>query len=160
MWPLARLERFSRLLLIAAIAGLGLLALLSLRQAILRTGDRDGGIDLYAYWFEGHALRQGSNPYYAYLSGRKPSPPVTYLDGVTQTTGPIGQPGLPTIPTNTAPLSLILFALSFFTWPLAKWLWLWPNLALVLATPPLALKLFPCKHALSRGERWLASTGK
>ena len=99
-----------------------------------------GGLDFHPYWYQGHHLRQGTNPYDAFFTGKLPATPVHYLDGVTAEAPPIGQPGLLHMPTNLAPLGLLLFTFSFLSWPLAKIIWLSFNLALMLVTPWLALR--------------------
>ena len=103
----------------------------------------DGAHDLHPYWYRGHSLRQGSNPYRAALENETPAAPVTYLDGVITTQPPIAQPGLSTFITISAPLSLFMFSFSLFSWPFAKGLWIAINLILILILPWLVLRSFP-----------------
>ena len=135
-----KFERLISIILLGAI--LGLLAL-DVYRITLGVRQPNGAHDLHPYWYRGHSLRQGLNPYRASLENEIPSLPVTYLDGVITQQPPIAQPGLPTFISNTAPLSLFLFSFSLYSWPFAKWLWVAINLLLILILPWLVLRSFP-----------------
>lgn len=112
-----------------------LLALFSLTYILQVSRSPIGGMDFHSYWYSGHFLRQGTDPYQAYLNGQIPDTPVRYLDLPRPVTGQVAQPGLANVPANTAPISLLLSLFSFFSWPTARLLWLLCNLALLLAIP-------------------------
>lgn len=103
----------------------------------------DGAGDFHSYWYAGHFIRQGSDPYHAFFAGETPSVPVKYLDGVVIEALPIAQPKLTRSPTNTAPMVLLLSVFSLVSWPLAKMLWLACNLILMFITPWLMIRLLP-----------------
>ena len=102
-----------------------------------------GATDLHAYWYSGHFVRQGTDPYQAYFDGQLPALPVHYVDGVIDRDGPVVQPGLAITPAYT-PFMIVLFSgSSFFSWPTAKLLWMLFNMVLVLLIPWLVIKLLP-----------------
>lgn len=138
-----------RLLQISLIP-LALLALFSLARIVSRAQDAPGGVDFHSYWFFGHFVRQGENPYTAFARGAEPELPITYLDGATTVTSPVARPGLARTPANTAPLLLFLSLFSWFSWPVAQWMWLAVNVGLMAWTPWLALRLLPALP-----PRWL-----
>ena len=57
--------------------------------------------DFHAYWYAGHFLIQGRDPYQAYINGEQPSLPVRYWDGVTTRQYPVAQPELAMAPAYT-----------------------------------------------------------
>lgn len=124
---------------------LALLAAAGTAQAIRRAlaDPRWGGFDLHPYWFYGHFVWQGENPYRAHVWGLEPRLPIHYLDGVTLDDGSPAQAGLGLRPPNTAPLLLLLALLSRFSWPTAKAIWLVVNLATVALIPRLTAALWP-----------------
>ncbi len=132
-----------RRLLQLSLIGLALLDVFALVRIVSRVQDDQGGVDFHAYWFFGHFVRQGENPYTAFAGYAEPELPITYLDGVTTTTLPVARPGLARTPANTAPLLLLLSLFSWFSWPVAQWMWLAVNLVLMGWTPWLALRLLP-----------------
>ena len=113
-----------------------------------------GSHDFHPYWYQGHALRRGSNPYRAFLKGEMPTLPIRYLDGVVVTEPPVARPGLSTSVTNTAPLVLLLSLFSYFSWPVAKLAWMAINLGLILALPWLLVSAFPLR-TFTRSQRLL-----
>ncbi len=135
----------------AFIAILGLYATAILAREFTNVVSPGGGVDLHAYWYAAHFVRQGVEPYQAYFDGREPAVPVVYLDGHITSTGPVAQPGLTTDPSNTASALFIMYPLGFFSWPVAKIIWMVFNLMLVLLIPWLALPL--CPVPLSRRLR-------
>ncbi len=127
-----------------AIAAFGGLALISLVYVIAKTRDPSGGVDFHSYWYAGHFIRQGRDPYTAYVNGESPSP-LAYLDA-TAVEGAVHQEdGLATVPANTAPVVWLLSLFAFFSWPTAKLLWMAVNLALMALTPWLVWRLLPDK---------------
>ena len=118
---------------------LAVYAALSIRQNVLNTVlTPRAAQDLHSYWYAGHFVRQGRDPYRSTLESQEPIFPVHYLDGLVNSGPSIRQPGIVTVPPNTAPYVLLLTPLAFFSWPYAKAIWLAINLVLMLALPALA----------------------
>jgi hypothetical protein len=65
---------------------------------------------------------------------------------------PVMQEGLATCPVNTAPLQLIASLLSFFSWPVAKVLWMILNFACILIAPWLVIRLLPAQEQLGKNQ--------
>lgn len=139
----------------AALVILSILAVLSLYALPLKWNTKFGGIDYHIYWIAGQYLRQGIDPYQAYLEGRQISGPIQFLDGELPAGQPAEQPGLATVPANTAPITLLLSPLSFFTWRTAWLIWLVCNFALMLAIPWLLLGLLPRPPGSGALDYWL-----
>jgi hypothetical protein len=76
---------------------------------------------LLPYWQAGQLLRQGVDPYAAELAS--------------------SAQGTTSMPSNTAPMLLVLSALSFLSWPAAKTAWFVVNLVCVAAIPYMAMRL-------------------
>lgn len=135
------------------------------------------GIDFHGYWYAGHYLRQGVNPYAAILNSPDPvywdplvpdsgnpykptapeyalTLPVTYLDGVTVTQPPVAQTMI-VVPAMTAPLNLLIGLFSWFSWQTARWLWLALNLIFTAVIPWLALRLVNNRHKLDTLDKWI-----
>jgi hypothetical protein len=139
---LARRSRYRGALWLAPLA---LVAALSLARGVTNAVSADwGSTDFHAYWLAGHFLRANRDPYAAFLFARRPAVPVPYLDGTVEAEAVI-QPGLGNLPANTAPMTLLLAPLAWWSWPWAKGLWAAINLALALAIPWLALGLLPSR---------------
>ncbi len=132
-------EKGMYLLLFFMLLASIIFALFSVREVLLP----HGSTDFHSYWFSGHFLRQGTDPYQAFFDRRTPSVPVHYVDGVTTEQTPVAQPGLAITPANTAPITLLLSLFSWLSWPSAKLLWLILNMVLVLLIPWLVIKLLP-----------------
>lgn len=130
---------------------LALLAAFALVRIVNRAQDAPGGVDFHSYWFSGHFVRQGENPYAAFARRVEPELPIAYLDGTVTTALPVAQPGLARTPANTAPLLLLLSLFSWFSWTIAQWTWLAINVGLMLWTPWLALRQLPASP-----PRWLS----
>jgi hypothetical protein len=128
---------------------LGALAAISFSYTITKTSDPSGAIDLHAYWYAGHFVRQGSDPYAAFLNDIAPDLPVVYLDGAIAYKLPIAHPGFALAPGLTAPLIWFFSLFSFFSWPMAKVLWMICNLACIIAIPILVLQLLPTERVFS-----------
>jgi len=136
------LLKHSNALAIAAIIGMALWSFLGFVYMIRDSLSASGSIDFHSYWYSGHFVRQGTDPYEAFLSEQQPQIPVYYLDGKAVTAQPVAQPGLAIVPANTAPIVLLLSLFSFFSWPLAKSVWLIVNLLLALMIPWMVLRLW------------------
>lgn len=144
-------------LLLLCLLGLVGLTLLSAGRAVSKTADSaTGGLDFHPFWYNGQAWRQGQNPYRAFIEQQEPSLPIHYLVGVPSTTPPLAQPGLAKIPTNTAPLFLLLSPLAHLSWPFAKWTWLFINLVLLLSLPTLIIKRLPQTDSVEKLFIYLA----
>ena len=138
---------------VLAWVGLVLLAgwaVLSLALAIRNTFTPLGGNDLYTYWYAGLFIRQGEDPYAAFIAHQQPDLPITFLDGEATSMQEIKIPGLVPAPANTYPLIYLLTLFSFLTWPTAKVAWLICNLVLVLIIPILLSGLLPDRQQLDR----------
>lgn len=140
------------LLLLACII---LVLVVDLYTIVRAVNQPDGSHDFHPYWYQGHFLRQGNNPYRAYLTGMQLHFPIEYLDGVVRAEPPIGEPGLSISIPCTAPLTLILFSFSVVSWPLAKWLWLLFNFLLMALLPFFVLRAFPRFQNFARNEQLL-----
>jgi hypothetical protein len=114
-----------------------------------------GGHDLHAYWMAGHFVRRGENPYAAHFEQRRPQGPVHYLDGYVPEGHPVHQEGMSTVPSNTAPVVLLLHALAYFSWDTARALWACLNLGSALVAPWLALSLL--RDRIDRSGAWLVA---
>lgn len=139
----------SRLTRMITFAILAILAGTTLVYSVIKTLEPGGAIDFHSYWYAGNFVRQGIDPYQAYLQNLVPALPVSYLDGASLQE-PLAQPGLATVPANTAPVVLLLSSLAFFTWPTAKLLWMGTNLLLMLAIPWLVIRWLPERDSLDR----------
>jgi hypothetical protein len=124
---------------------LGIWSLLSYGRVISNTFDGSGATDFHSYWYSGHFLRQGNDPYQAFFTKQEPIIPVKYLDGKVVSTLPVAQLGLATTPANTAPIVMLLAIFSFFSWPIAKILWMICNLIFMLAIPCMIVRLWSDK---------------
>ena len=134
---------------------MALFSVLSILRMVANTMSPTEASDFHQFWYAGHFIRQGSDPYQAYFSGEQPSVPVAYVDGVVTSSRPVAQPGLATAPANTAPIVLLLSPFAFFSWPLAKVLWMVCNLVLALLCPWLLLRLAPPDLQISGTSRLL-----
>lgn len=136
----------------ALLAGAALYAMLTLVYMLYNSFTNPlGSIDFHSYWYAAHFLRQGQEPYQAYLAEATPTPPVSYLDGITVNDDP-AQPNLQQVPVNTAPIVLVLAPLAYLSWIPAKGLWLGVNTILMLIAPWLTLRL--AQHYGIRVGKW------
>lgn len=143
----------SRLSFRSALAWVGLVllagwAFVSLGLAVRNTFTPLGGNDLYTYWYAGLFIRQGDDPYAAFIAREQPDLPITFLDGEADSLDDIKIPGLVPAPANTYPLVYLMTIFSFLTWPTAKVAWLICNLILVFVIPILLLHLLPGRQEL------------
>jgi hypothetical protein len=139
--------KHSRILLVLQNGLLALLLLAAL-ASVVRIVTKDssvGQIDFYSYWYAGHAVRLGADPYQVWSEGRALRGDFTYLDGSTaplQTPSGVQMPsiGVPT-PANTAPVVLLLAPFAWLTWPAATLAWSLCNVVLGFVCVYLALRL-------------------
>lgn len=155
--PLPRFLSLQRSLYPILIGGLVFISLFALTRTVMKTASPDGGWDLHPYWYYGHFVHAGINPYMAYAQGLTLPGPVHYLDGSVVAPDAVDQPHLGHVPANTAPILLLLSILSFFPWLQAKNIWLVCNVALIVAIPWLALWLLPASLRLARPLAWLVA---
>jgi len=125
----------------------GMLAAISLVYVVSRNISSSGATDFHSYWYAGHFVRQGLDPYTAFINNTPLPLPIVYLDGHIQSL-PIAQPGLARVPANTAPMVILLSIFSFFSWTTAKILWMTCNLMISLITPLLVIRMFPRTRSL------------
>lgn len=109
----------------------------------VETGKPLGSRDFHQFWYAGHFILQGRDPYEAFFAGEPPALPVTYVDGVTVTQYPVAQADLEITPSNTPMMLLLLSPFAYFSWGVAKWLFLAVNLVLMLVTGWLVIRHFP-----------------
>jgi hypothetical protein len=156
-----------KFLLLAGLVGLLLIYTLpwTIRNA---TSQEYSGIDFHGYWYAGHYMRAGVNPYWALLNNN-PNPlywdprhpgsgipssagtengeiesnlklPIYYLDGVTVKDYPVAQLMI-VAPAATAPLGLFMGLFSWFSWFTARSIWLVLNFILAILIPWLGFGL-------------------
>jgi hypothetical protein len=107
------------------------------------TGKPRGGVDLHPFWYAGHFILQGQDPYEAYFTGNQLNLPVRYLDGVVINEYPVAQEQLSPTPANTPVMLLIISLFSHFSWNTAKWMFLVVNLSFMLITAWIVLRQIP-----------------
>ncbi len=105
---------------------------------ILTKGLGERAIDFHSFWYAGHFIWQGVDPYKAQIEGMQVRLPYQYLDGPTAAQEP---PMLWVSPGNTAPFVLAVSLLSLFSWPVAFKAWAAINLILGAAIVWLVLRL-------------------
>jgi hypothetical protein len=109
----------------------------------IETAKPSGSNDFHQFWYAGHFIIQGRDPYGAVFSNELPALPIVYLDGVIVDQYPVSQPKLGTTPTNTPMMLILLTPFSFFSWTVAKWSFLVVNLILMLVTGWLVITRVP-----------------
>jgi hypothetical protein len=144
-----------RWLMPVILVGLILVAAYAVVRGVEKVYEPRGAIDLHPYWFYGHFVRAGINPYTAYAEGAELPEAVEYIDGSVVAPDAVQQPRLAMIPANTAPLLFVFTLLAYFPWEVAKSIWLVVCMALVLATPWLALRLVPPTLQLTWMLQWV-----
>lgn len=137
--------------------GLFLLTVLSLLRAFSQTMEPTGAWDLHPYWFYGHFLRAGMNPYEAFAERAALPAGLWYVGGGESAAAPASATNLGQTLANTASYLLALSPLSFFSWGVAKFIWFGCNLVLMAVTPWLALRLLPPSLQLARPLAWLVA---
>jgi hypothetical protein len=131
--------RWTQLLCILA----GLYAIAVALYLFTETPKPSSASDFHAYWYAGHFLIQGRDPYQAYINGEQPSLPVRYWDGAITRQYPVAQPGLAMAPAYTPAVLFPLILFSHFSWRIAKWSFLLVNLILMFLTGWLVLRRVP-----------------
>jgi hypothetical protein len=121
----------------------GLYAVAVALYLFIETGKPLGSRDFHQFWYAGHFILQGSDPYEAFFAGEPPALPVAYLDGVIIDQYPVAQYDLEITPSNTPMMLLLLSPFSYFSWEVAKWMFLVVNLILMFVTGWLAIRPFP-----------------
>ncbi len=121
-----------QVLLPALVALMFVTASVSVYRVMGKKAD-EKAIDLYSYWYAGHFVWQGRDPYQASLQNQAPYLPVHYLDGPTVTEGRVGRADVQAMPANTAPVVLIMALLSRLSWPTAATIWRFLNLGFCFA---------------------------
>jgi hypothetical protein len=139
------LIKIVRLIVLAALAAW---ALISLARLVQQTLSPAGGNDLYTYWYAGHFLREGQDPFKSFIAGELPRVPVHYLDRTVTSLDEIIFPGLVPAPASTPAAFYLLAPLAFLSWKTAKLVWLVFNLLFLGLIPFLLLRIFP-------GGKWL-----
>lgn len=125
------------------LAFMTLASLVVLAHSVMQVLSPGGATDFHSYWYYGHFVRMGLDPY------------QVYFEGVQAVQAPTPQPGLANTPANTAPLVLALSVFSWLPWEQAKVLWLLVNLALTLWIPGMVIALLPGREALTAFSRAL-----
>jgi hypothetical protein len=131
--------RWTQILCILA----GLYAIAVALYLFTETPKPSSASDFHAYWYAGHFLIQGRDPYGAYINAEQPSLPVSYWDGVITRQYPVAQPELAMAPAYTPAVLFPLILFSHFSWKVAKWSFLLVNLILMFVTGWLVLRRVP-----------------
>jgi hypothetical protein len=106
-----------------------------------------GGNDLYTYWYAGLHIRQGTDPYRAFLDGVDPNLPIRFLDGEVADKRQIIRPELQPAPGLTFPLIFLLTPFAWFSFQTAKIGWFILLMLMNLLIPGLLfLALFKRKY--------------
>ena len=121
----------------------GIYAVIVAVYIFIETGKPLGSRDFHQFWYAGHFVIQGRDPYEAYFAREQPELPVQYLDGFTVNEYPVAQGDLTIIPSNTPLMLLVLTPFSFFSWGVAKWIFLFINFILMFVTGWLVLRRIP-----------------
>lgn len=121
----------------------GLYAIPVALYVFIEAGKAAGLRDFHTFWYAGHFIRQGQDPYEAYFAREQPQLPVKYLDGVTVSQYPVAQGDLSIIPSNTPTMLLLLTPFSYFSWDFAKRMFLVVNLVLMLSIGWLTVRRLP-----------------
>ena len=124
----------------------GLYAVAVALYIFIETGKSLGSRDFHQFWYAGHFIIQGRDPYEAFFAGEPPALPIAYVDGVTINRYPVAQADLEITPSNTPMMLLLLSSFSFFSWHLAKWMFVVVNLILMLVTGWLVIRHFPFRR--------------
>jgi hypothetical protein len=122
---------------------MALISLFRFTRIIMITISQNGAVDFHGFWYAGQFVRQGTDPFAAYLYQLEPKVPVKYLDGITIKTLPIAQKNLTQEESNTPLMVLFLSPLAFLSWKTAKIVWMVVNLFFLLLVPRLVIRLYP-----------------
>ena len=139
--PGSRPTRVPQWLLVAAIVTLAALAAFLHYRVVSRGGEH--AIDFFSFWRSGQVVWQGFDPYQVTLANQPPGIP------------PLSNENLPAdwraMPSNTAPILLIIAPLARLSWTSAFSLWSLINLGLVVLNGMLVTRLFGNKPLSWRG---------
>jgi hypothetical protein len=97
--------------------------LISCVQIIRSATSDEGGNDLYTYWYAGLHIRQGVDPYGAFLGETHPNLPIRFIDGVANKKDQIVRYDLHPAPGLTFPLIFLLTPFAWFSFQTAKVAW-------------------------------------
>ncbi len=140
--------RVISILKIIALAALVLWGVISTGRAILQSFSSSGGNDLYTYWYAGLFMRRGEDFYRSFIQSESPALPIRFLDRQADSLKEVIFPGLVPAPASTPLAFYMMMPLAFFSWPVAKAIWLGVNLILLGCIP------FLLRRTISAG-RWL-----
>ncbi len=139
--PGSRPTRLPQWLIAALLISLAVLAIVAHYHIVSKGTDH--AIDFYSYYRSGQVIWQGLDPYQVALADQPP--------------GILPLPGDPipadwrAIPSNTAPVLLLVALLARLPWEPALALWTIVNLGLVLLNGALVVRLFGGKFLSARG---------
>lgn len=148
-------HRNSKILRWILAAFLALWAVISMFQMVSNMRAPLGEHDFWIYWYTGLFVRQGQDPYQAFLDGERPAVPMSFTDGTATDLDDILLPGMVPAPANTFPLVFILSGFSFLTWETAKIVWFWVTLVLIAIIPWMTFGLLPRPERPDRHTLWL-----
>jgi hypothetical protein len=137
-------------LMLVLIGMMSLMSLFRITRMVNTTFSTSGATDFHSYWYSGHFIRQGVDPFEAYLKNRELVFPLEYFNGTTMRSMPMDQEGLARVPANTALMLLLLSPSAFLTWKTAKVSWMVFNLILLFLAPMLVIGLYPTNTILSK----------
>lgn len=135
-------DYYLRLPYLLAISIVTIIAAITPIYSIVRSSKQDSSTDFHSYWISGIFLRQNVDPYTAYLNNYQIALPVKFIDKNKKSYTDPYQNGLANVPANTAPILLIIYPLSYFSWNTAKYAWLFINYILLFAIAFSLLKIF------------------
>ena len=127
-----------RVLIFSALIGN---AALSIVRAISNSVASTGGIDFHAYWRGGLLFRQQIDPWNGTMDSVAVDVPVTHLIGSHTEVVPVPPFGYVERLGITAPLELVVMGLTWFSWDVAKVVWLAFNLVAWGVAPYLVVRL-------------------
>ncbi|MFC1959455.1 glycosyltransferase family 87 protein [Chloroflexota bacterium] len=130
-------------------------ALFSIVDSVLDTQKTVSGVDIFTYWFANVHVLTGNDPYMAITEEQQLTLPFNHLNGKTTVIDTQYPSTIAPRPT-ALPLMVDLFIpLSFFTWPVAKVIWLITNLGLMLSVPWLVWPvIWKSELPISRWSQW------
>lgn len=137
-------KQFYFALLLLLLTVWSFISLLAAALTASNTAALKAGNDFYSYWYRGHFIRQGVDPYESFFENKDLDVPIRYLDSelVYEVSHPVGIGPVNAVPANTAPIVLMLTIFSFFSWNTAKILWIFCNLVFSLLIPYFVIVYF------------------
>jgi hypothetical protein len=121
----------------------GVYAVAVMTYIFIETGRPEGARDFHQFWYAGHFIIQGRDPYEAFFAGEQPALPIAYFDGVVLERYPVAQSDLEITPSNTPAMLLLLSPLAYLSWANAKMAFLVINIVLMLLTANLIVRRIP-----------------